>query len=46
MLDPRIKEYLSQVGICKIPEMDTALLSAFGEEEGARHVEQIGRAHV
>ncbi len=41
MLDPRIKEYLSQVGICKIPEMDTALLSAFGEEEGARHVERM-----
>ena len=41
MLDPRIKEYLSQVGIRKIPEMDTALLSAFGEEEGARHVERM-----
>lgn len=41
MLDLRIKEYLSQVGICKISEFDTALLETFGQDEGEKHIERM-----
>lgn len=41
MLDPEIKEYLSQIGIRKITELDTALVETFGEKEGGRHIERL-----
>lgn len=41
MLDPGIKEYLSQIGIRKITEMDTALVETFGEKEGERHIARL-----
>lgn len=41
MSDPRIKEYLSQVGIRRIAGLDTALLEAFGQEEGEKHIERL-----
>lgn len=41
MLDVRIKEYLSQIGIRKIFELDTALLEAYGQEEGKKHIERL-----
>ena len=34
MSDSRIKEYLAQIGIRRVHELDTALLEAFGQEEG------------
>lgn len=36
-----IKEYLSRTGIRKIPELDTALLETFGQEEGGKHIERL-----
>lgn len=41
MLDPRIKEYLAQAGVRRVHELDTALLEAFGEEEGKKHIERL-----
>ena len=41
MLDVRIKEYLSRIGIRKIFELDTALLEACGPEEGRKHIERL-----
>lgn len=41
MVDPRIKEYLSQAGIRRIHELDTALLETFGQEEGKKHIERL-----
>lgn len=41
MLDSRIKEYLSEAGVRKISELDTALLSVYGEDEGERHIERL-----
>lgn len=41
MLDLRIKEYLSRVGIRKISELDTALIETYGQEEGENHIDQL-----
>ena len=41
MLDLRIKEYLSRVGIRKISELDTALVETYGQEEGENHIDQM-----
>lgn len=41
MSDLRIKEYLAQVGIRRIHELDTALLEAFGQEEGEKHIKKL-----
>lgn len=41
MSDSRIKEYLSQVGIRRVHELDTALLEAFGQEEGEKHIGRL-----
>lgn len=41
MSDIRIKEYLSQAGIRRIHELDTALLEVFGQEEGKKHIERL-----
>ncbi len=41
MSDLRIKEYLAQVGIRKVHELDTALLEAFGQEEGEKHIKKL-----
>lgn len=39
MQNQDIREYFSQIGIRKITRLDTALLEAFGQEEGGRHIE-------
>lgn len=36
-----IKEYLSRIGIRRINELDTALIQAFGQEDGERHIERL-----
>lgn len=36
-----IREYFSRIGIQRIAELDTALLEAFGQEEGGRHIERL-----
>ena len=36
-----IREYFSRIGIQRIAELDTALLEAFGQEEGERHIERL-----
>ncbi|WP_300846725.1 methyltransferase domain-containing protein [uncultured Acetatifactor sp.] len=36
-----IKEYLSRIGIRRIKELDTALIEAFGREEGERHIGRL-----
>ncbi len=36
-----MKEYLSRIGIRRINELDTALVEAFGREEGERHIERL-----
>lgn len=41
MFDVDIKEYLSRVGIRKITELDTALIDAFGQNEGENHIERL-----
>ncbi len=41
MSDLRIKEYLAQAGICRIHELDTALLEVYGQEEGERHIKKL-----
>lgn len=41
MSDSRIKEYLAQVGIRRVHELDTALLEAFGQEEGEKHIKKL-----
>ncbi len=41
MRDPGIREYLAQVGIRRITELDTALIEAFGQTEGVRHIEKL-----
>ncbi|MCD8015181.1 MAG: methyltransferase [Lachnospiraceae bacterium] len=41
MPNQEVKEYLSRVGIRKIPELDTALRETFGEEEGSRHIKTL-----
>lgn len=41
MSDLRIKEYLAQVGIRRVHELDTALLEAFGQEEGEKHIKKL-----
>lgn len=45
MLDSRIKEYLSKVGIRRISELDTALLEVFGQEEGEGHIEKLTKLY-
>lgn len=45
MPDVDIKEYLSQVGIRKITELDTALTEAFGQDEGERHIERLTKLY-
>lgn len=40
-MDVDIKEYLAQIGIRKITELDTALIEAFGQDEGERHIERL-----
>lgn len=40
-MDLKIKEYLSQIGIRKINELDTALIETFGQEQGERHIEKL-----
>lgn len=45
MQDLDIKEYLSQAGIRRIPELDTALIEAFGQDEGERHIERLTRLY-
>ena len=41
MSDLRIKEYLAQVGIRRVHELDTALREAFGQEEGQKHIKKL-----
>lgn len=41
MPNSEIKEYLSRAGIRKVNELDTALIEAFGQEEGKRHIEKL-----
>nr|WP_304969781.1 methyltransferase domain-containing protein [uncultured Schaedlerella sp.] len=41
MSDSRIKEYLAQIGIRRVHELDTALLEAFGQEEGEKHIKKL-----
>ena len=41
MNDPAIKDYLSQIGIRRISELDTALIEHFGQEDGERHIERL-----
>ena len=41
MSDLRIKEYLAQVGIRRVHELDTALREAFGQEEGEKHIKKL-----
>ena len=36
-----IKEYLSRIGIRRINELDTALVEAFGREEGEGHIVRL-----
>ena len=45
MLDLRIKEYLSKVGIRKISELDTALIETYGQEEGENHIDRLTRLY-
>ena len=40
-MDLEIKEYLSKIGICRITELDTALIESYGKEEGERHIERL-----
>ncbi len=35
------KQYLSRIGIRRINQLDTALLEAFGPQEGERHIERL-----
>lgn len=41
MTNPEITDYLTCIGIRKIKELDTALLEAYGQEEGGRHIEHL-----
>lgn len=41
MKEPDIKEYLSQIGIRKISELDTALIETYGQKEGSQHIETL-----
>ena len=41
MPDLEIKEYLSRIGIRRINELDTALVEAFGREEGEGHIVRL-----
>lgn len=41
MKEPDIKEYLSQIGIRKISELDTALIEMYGQKEGSKHIETL-----
>jgi len=41
MLDLDIKEYLTRAGIRRIHELDTALIEAYGQDEGERHIERL-----
>ncbi len=41
MQNQDIREYFSRIGIQKITKLDTALLEAFGKEEGERHIERL-----
>lgn len=36
-----IKEYLSRVGVRRVTELDAALIEAFGQTEGERHIEKL-----
>lgn len=36
-----IKEYLSQIGIRRISELDTALIEMYGQDKGGQHIEQL-----
>lgn len=36
-----IRDYFSRIGIQRITRLDTALLEAFGQEEGGRHIERL-----
>lgn len=41
MTNLEIKDYLLQVGIRKINELDTALIETFGQKEGKKHIEKL-----
>ena len=45
MLDLDIKEYLSQAGIRRIHELDTALIETFGQDEGEKHIERMTKLY-
>ena len=36
-----IKEYLSEIGIRKVMELDTALIEVYGQKEGERHIKRL-----
>ena len=38
MLDLDIKEYLTRAGIRRIHELDTALIEAYGQDEGEKNI--------
>lgn len=41
MSGSEIKDYLAKAGIRRVGELDTALVEAFGQEEGERHIERL-----
>lgn len=41
MQNEDIKEYFARTGIRRIARLDEALLEAFGQEEGGRHIERL-----
>lgn len=41
MTNPEITDYLACIGIRKINELDTALIEAYGREEGGRHIDNL-----
>lgn len=40
-MNSEIKEYLMEIGIRRISQLDTALLETFGQKEGERHIERL-----
>lgn len=38
-----VKEYLSRAGIRRVTQLDTAILEAYGQEEGERHIDRLTR---
>ena len=41
MTNPEITDYLAYIGIRKINELDTALIEAYGLEEGGKHIKNL-----